>query len=296
MNFTVPKIGRGMSPSQSRSVLIARNHLSHSPRVGKPLRVSSPSKRTSRLPRRRGIPIKALALTKSGLPVVESSCANPFEWHIERIIVDLEEHCRGRNNVKRCGAKIAQYRRAMVAPTFTRIERQSKTKDPKEVQFWFCSNDIITCVLGLACNSILYYPDIPEKWPMKVVSSLTQSEVAAFESARFILCDGDDIHTFAKSSECIGDIDGSPKPRPSIPLPSEPQVMASRSSMLCGAPSFGFHFLSKVDGDKRPTMQDGKAFRFVAQPSSEHLKKMIDNRSIDCKILKYVRVRVLDME
>ena len=114
----------------------------------------------------------------------------------------------------------------------------------------------------------MYYPDIPEKWPVKVGSSLTQSEVAAFESAGFILCDGHDICTSAKSSKCIGDIDGSPKPRPSIPLPSEPQVMASGSSMLYRALSSGFHFLSRLDDDKCPTTQDGKAFRFVAQPSS----------------------------
>ena len=109
VNFTVPKIGRGMSPSQSRSVLIARNHLSQSPHLGKPLSASSPPKKTSRSPRQLGIPMKALALTKSGLPVVESFCADPSEWHIEWIFVDSEEHCRSRTNAKRCGAKIARY-------------------------------------------------------------------------------------------------------------------------------------------------------------------------------------------
>ena len=44
------------------------------------------------------------------------------------------------------------------------------------------------------------------------------------------------------------------------------------------------------DGNKCPSTQDGKPFRFVAQPSSDHLKKMEDNRSIDCKVLKYVKV------
>ena len=268
VNFTIPKIGRGMSPSQSRSVLIARNHLSQSPRVGKPLRALSPSKKTSRSPRRRGIPMKAFALTKSRLPIVESSYADPSEWHIEQIFVDLEEHCRGRTNVKKCGAKIVRYRHGVAAPTFTGIERQSKTMDPKEVQFWFCPNDILTCVLGPACKSILYYPDIPKKWPVKVGSSLTQSEVAAFESAGFIHCDEHDIHTSAKSSKCIGDINGSRADGPSVPLPIEPQVMASRSSMLCKAPSSGFHFLSRLDGDKCPATRDGKPFRFVAQPSS----------------------------
>ena len=109
VNFTIPKIGKGMSPTKSQSVLIARNHVSQSPHVGKPLRGSSPSKNTWRSPKQRGIPVRALALTKSGLPVVESPCADPSEWHIERISIDSEEHCRGKTDVKRCGAKIARY-------------------------------------------------------------------------------------------------------------------------------------------------------------------------------------------
>ena len=140
----------------------------------------------------------------------------------------------------------------MVVPTFTGIKRQSKTKDPKEVQFWLCPNDILTCVLGPVCKSIMYYPDIPKKRPVKVGSSLAQSKVAAFESARFIHCNEHDICTSAKSSKCIGDINGSRADGSSVPLPSEPQIMATRSSMLCEAPSSGFHFLSRLDGDKRP--------------------------------------------
>ena len=110
-----------MSPSQSRSVLIAQNHLSQSSCVGKPLKASSPFKKTSRSPKRPGIPIKAFAMTKSGLLVVESSCANPSEWHIKRISVDSDEHCKGRIDVKRCGVKIARHRRAVAVPTFIGI-------------------------------------------------------------------------------------------------------------------------------------------------------------------------------
>ena len=49
---------------------------------------------------------------------------------------------------------------------------------------------------------------------------------------------------------------------------------------------------SALDGDKRPTMRDGKPFRFVSQPSREHLKKIEENRSISCTIMKYVKVLV----
>ena len=47
------------------------------------------------------------------------------------------------------------------------------------------------------------------------------------------------------------------------------------------------------DGDKYLSMLDGKPFRFVSKPSNEHLKKMEDNPSISCTILKFVKVSVL---
>ena len=47
-----------------------------------------------------------------------------------------------------------------------------------------------------------------------------------------------------------------------------------------------------LDGDKHPTMQDVKPFRFVSHPSREHLKKMEENQSISCTIMKYMKVPV----
>ena len=49
---------------------------------------------------------------------------------------------------------------------------------------------------------------------------------------------------------------------------------------------------SGSDGDKRPSMQDGRPFRFIPKLSNEHLKKMEDNQSISCTILKFVKVPV----
>ena len=45
-----------------------------------------------------------------------------------------------------------------------------------------------------------------------------------------------------------------------------------------------------VDGNKCPTMWNGKAFRFISQPSREHLKKIKDHKSMDCSILKFFSV------
>ena len=108
--------------------------------------------------------------------------------------MNSEEHCRGQSDVKKYGAKIAHYRRAVATPTFTGIEKQSKAKDSKQVQFWFYPSNILSCILGPTCKLIMYYPDILDKWPVKIDSNLSQSEVTAFESAGFILDDGQALH------------------------------------------------------------------------------------------------------
>ena len=126
-------------------------------------RVLSPLWRLSRSPSQRGSPGRPLVLTKNGLQISESPCADPTDWHIERIEMDSLEHCRGQSDGKKCGAKIARYRRAVVAPTFTGMERESKSKDLKQVQFWFCPSNILSCILGSPCKSIMYYPDVLEK-------------------------------------------------------------------------------------------------------------------------------------
>ena len=50
------------------------------------------------------------------------------------------------------------------------------------------------------------------------------------------------------------------------------------------------HSRPTSDGDKRPTLRDVKLIRYVARPSTEHLKKMEDNKSINCTLMKYVKV------
>ena len=69
------------------------------------------------------------ALTASGLPVLESACLDPTQWRIERISSDVVDVCQGRFEGRRCNAKIARYRRAIAAPTFTSIEKHSKTAE-----------------------------------------------------------------------------------------------------------------------------------------------------------------------
>ena len=57
--------------------------------------------------------------------------------------------------------------------------------------------------------------------------------------------------------------------------------------------SFSNQILSSSHGNKCPTLRDGKRIWFVPRPSTEHLKKMEDHRSISCTIMKYVKVPTL---
>ena len=133
-----------------------------------------------------------------------------------------------------------------------------------------------------------------------VGTSLTQAEVISLESGGFVLDDGpalqirlgppaNDVHN-GKDSTCANDT-SSDVPTTAyvfpleIPLQFAPGVSTrSRSSGL-------FQRQSGLDGDKPPSRQYEKPFRFVSQPSTKHLKKIEDTRSISCSILKYVKVQ-----
>ena len=53
---------------------------------------------------------------------------------------------------------------------------------------------------------------------------------------------------------------------------------------------FTFKVQEGDDGDKRPSIHNGKVFRFVPHPSTDHLKKMEEHGKLNCTILKYVKV------
>ena len=70
-------------------------------------------------------------ITRSGLPILESPCSDPSQWHIERVPSDSSVTCWGRFDGKRCNAKIAKYRCSIAAPTFLGIERHLKSKESR---------------------------------------------------------------------------------------------------------------------------------------------------------------------
>jgi hypothetical protein len=101
VNFTLPKIGRRMTPTQSRR----QREVSES--IGDALPV--------------------ISYTKNNLHVRESVC-DPMAWHLERINPSSKVICRGHLNGKRCSAVIAKYHRPTVVLTFTGIQRVKAAK------------------------------------------------------------------------------------------------------------------------------------------------------------------------
>ena len=174
--------------------------------------------------------------------------------------MDSEEHCRGRSDARKCGAKITHYRRAVATPTFTEIEKQSKAKDLKHVQFWFYPSNILSCVLGTPCKSIVSYLDIPKKWPVKIGSNLTQSEMIAFEAPGFILDDGEALHASLISSENVGRFVTNPSCKPTIATLNSFKVIVPKSPFASDAPFNAVRSRSLPNGDKCPSTRDGKPF------------------------------------
>ena len=150
-------------------------------------------------------------------------------------------------------------------------------------------------MLGPGAKWIINYPDIPNKWPMKCGSSLTQAEVTSLELGGFVLEDGVELMippvspiSNVSPSHDPTTVEGTPTKLPrdafGFALDISFQFVPGHSRVH-GVPDL-IPMNSALDGDKRPTMRKGKPFRFVSQPSREHLKKMEENRSISCTIMK----------
>ena len=123
--------------------------------------------------------------------------------------------------------------------------------------------------------------------------------MSSFESAGFVLEDGivkvdgeSQSGTELPGTKVISRIGTNPRDVPkssflSIPplaLKFSPRLSSDREGL------FAFKVQEGGDGDKRPSIHNGKVFRFVPRPSTDHLKKMEEHTKLDCTILKYVKV------
>ena len=131
INYSVPRVGTGISPSQGR--LLGRSLRSWGQGLSS-IKSSNPSivsPFSSSTVSRHSLACDSQVITRSGLPVLESPCSGPSQWRIERVPSDSTVTCWGQFDGKRCNAKIAKYRRSIAAPTFLGIERHSKSKESR---------------------------------------------------------------------------------------------------------------------------------------------------------------------
>ena len=206
--------------------------------------------------------------------------------------------CRGRYDGKRCNVRIAKYQRVVAAPMFLGIEMHSKSNDTRQVQVWFCPTRLDCCILGPRAKWIINYLDIPDKWRVKLGTNLSQSKISALELGGFVLDDRIPLERLASatvvdvpdSKDAVGATSAGLEDLGNVafvpPDPLKFNLGQSRSSMM----SFPNQLEPSLDGDKRPTIQDGRPILFVSRSSPDHLKKMESSQSISCSIMKFVKV------
>ena len=155
--------------------------------------------------------------------------------------------------------------------------------------------------MGLGAKWIINYLDVPDKWPIKLGTNLSQYEISALELGGFVLDDKIPLERSAPttvvdvpdSKDAVGaTFVGSEDLGNVLPDPLKFNLGQSRSSMM----SFSNQLEPSLDGDKRPTIRDGRPIQFVFRSSPDHLKKMESSRSISCSIMNFVRFLAWAME
>ena len=174
--------------------------------------------------------------------------------------------------------KIAKYRCAVAAPTFNGIQRLRKSRETKQMQFWFCLGKLQACIKDTRSRSIVHYPALPHVWPVQCGTNLTQAEVDDFEASRFSLCSGVSKLSGAESGFSL-EVLSNMAPNP---LSSTVDIQPINPELIRSPAIF--------DSEKRPKHRNRKLFRFVAMPSADHYLKMESSRSIECTILKSMMV------
>ena len=146
---------------------------------------------------------------------------------------------------------------------------------------------------------IINYPDVPDKWLVKLGTNLSQSKITALQMGGFVLDDGISLESsspttvvevavskdpVAATSTGLEDLGNAAFAPPKIPL--QFNLGRSDNSMKL----FHNQLEPTLGGDKRPTLRDGRPIRFVSRPLPDHLVKMEDSRCISCSIMKYMKV------
>ena len=120
--------------------------------------------------------------------VQETTC-NEREWHIARLPKTSAKACFAQQAItkKKCVAKIVQNGKSTVAPTYTGMMENYKKNKLEQMLFFFCNDDIERCVKGTRRKWVVARPAVPDIWPIKLGTNLTQKEILDLENAGFRL-------------------------------------------------------------------------------------------------------------
>ena len=135
--------------------------------------------------------------------------------------------------------------------------------------------------MGTRSKYVMHYPIVPNVWPIKEGTNLSQAEVDGLESAGFML---EEDHLLPSKG-----IEGD---KEDVHPPKEKSSDAFHWSNPIYAPSEPVDGPRppKASGDYRPTMRDGKKSKNVSEPSPEHVAKFVNSITTDCSVVKYVKV------
>ena len=120
--------------------------------------------------------------------VQETTC-NEHEWHIARLPKMSAKACFAQQAItkKKCVARIVQDGKNTAAPTYNGIMHNYRKNKQERMQFFFCNDDIERCVKGTRRKWVVSNPAVPEIWPVKIGTNLTQKEILDLENAGFRL-------------------------------------------------------------------------------------------------------------
>ena len=120
---------------------------------------------------------------------VQESKYDPSKWHIARLPNRSTWKCQAlqAQTRRKYDAKVSRGARGTLAPTYSGQKKDFHTRCLTASKFWFCPDDINSCVKGGRKSWVVDWPAIPMVWPVKIGTNLTWREVLSLEEVRFQL-------------------------------------------------------------------------------------------------------------
>ena len=128
VNFSIPTLEKGMSPIQMRGIENPSICLGCSINANPRSMVSFQCHGLMLIDILQSGSSAGIAITKARLSLVELLFLDPIKWQVEQILSKSSNLCSGCFKGKRCNAKTTKYHCHIVAPRFTRVEKQSKSR------------------------------------------------------------------------------------------------------------------------------------------------------------------------